>query len=332
MVTECRRRTGTYKNKLCPRHADPVGARTQLLNLRGTTRTAPQRRAEVNEMHSVVSTRMMTPFSQGNLFYRNLGQSPRDFRDDEPMTTASSPDQFYTGLVARAYAPLRGDPAPAEPYERFVRRWGEPALEIGCGHGEPILDLVAAGIDVTGIDSSADMLRLAEEEAKRRGLTVTLLCQRMEELNVDRSFSSIYFAGPTFQLVIDRDAALATLRRISLHLTADGRALIPLFVPQPITPEDLGVWREHVTDAGEILAFHVSAQSYRPDDRRVDSTLRYRRGPADQPTEVVERLWSLCWYNDGEFERLASEGGLDVDRVLDHGAAGQSFVLRHQHR
>lgn len=248
------------------------------------------------------------------------------------MTTASSPDQFYTGLVAQAYAPLRGDPALAEPYERFVRRWGEPALEIGCGHGEPLLDLVSAGLDVTGLDSSADMLSLARAEATRRGVTVTLLCQRMEELDAGRSFSAIYFAGPTFQLVIDRDAAASTLRRISQHLTAEGRALIPLFVPPPITPDAIGQWREHVTEAGEVLAFQTASQSYRPDERRVDSTLRYRKGPNKQPIEVVERIWSLRWYEQGEFEQLASEGGLAVDRVLGHGAAGHSFVLKRSQR
>jgi SAM-dependent methyltransferase len=248
------------------------------------------------------------------------------------MTTPTSPDQFYTGLIAQAYAPLRGDPAPAAPYERFVRKWGEPALEIGCGHGEPLLDLVRAGLDVTGLDSSADMLALARAEANRRGLVVDLFCQRMEELDLSRIFASIYFAGPTFQLVIDDSAAAITLERIAQHLMPDGRVLIPLFVPLPIAPEAIGEWREHVTEAGEVLAFQTASQSYRPEERRVDSTLLYRKGPSDQPIEIVERIWSLRWYEDGEFEHLASAGDLVVDRVLDHGATGHSFILQHSQR
>ena len=31
---------------------------------------------------------------------------------------------------------------------------GEPALEIGCGDGDPLLDLVAAGLDVEGLDAA----------------------------------------------------------------------------------------------------------------------------------------------------------------------------------
>jgi SAM-dependent methyltransferase len=244
------------------------------------------------------------------------------------MAADGTPDQFYTGLIAQAYAPLRGAVAPSATYERFVRKWGEPALEIGCGHGEPLLDLVAAGLNVTGLDSSADMLSLCRAEAERRGLCVTLLCQRMQELATDERFASIYFAGPTFQLVVDPDAALGALQRIAMHLRADGRALVPLFVPTPVDPDSFGIWREHVTESGEVLALQTVDQSYRPREGRVDTTLRYRRGTVEEPIEVVDRVWSLRWYNDDAFADLAKEAGLAVDREIDHGQFGRSFILR----
>jgi SAM-dependent methyltransferase len=245
------------------------------------------------------------------------------------MAASPTPDQFYTGLVAHAYAPLRGAVASAEVYERFVRKWGEPALEIGCGHGEPLLDLVAAGLNVTGLDSSADMLALCRATALARCLDVTLLCQRMESLATDERFSSIYFAGPTFQLVIDPDAATTALARIALHLRDGGRVLVPLFVPAPFDAGSFGAWREHVGDDGEVLAVATVAQSYRPDECRVDTTLRYRRGPEDAPVEVVDRVWSLRWYEGDSFAALAHRAGLRVDREIDHGAFGRSFILAH---
>ena len=236
--------------------------------------------------------------------------------------------QFYTGLVAEAYAPLRSHAAPAEPYARFVRRFGGPALELGCGHGEPLLDLVAAGLDVAGLDSSADMLALCRDDADRRGLRVELVCQAMEQMDLGRRFRSIYLAGPTFQLVVDPTDALHALQRIASHLTPDGRVMVPLFVPQATEPATFGVWREHVTAAGATLAVSVTGESYRADERRVDTTLRYRRGPADRPTEVVERVWSLRWYGGGEFEAMAAVADLAVERVLDHGPFGRTFILR----
>jgi SAM-dependent methyltransferase len=152
-------------------------------------------------------------------------------------------EEFYRGLIALAYAPLRGSVAPSEPFERFVRRHGEPALEIGCGHGERLLDLIAAGLDVVGPDWSADMLVLCLDEAQRRGLAATVVCQRMEEMTLHRKFQSIYFRGPTFQLVIDPDAAF----------------------------EALNEWREHIFPNGDIVALTTVDQSYRANERRVDS-------------------------------------------------------------
>jgi len=240
---------------------------------------------------------------------------------------STAPDQFYTGLISQAYGPLRGSPAPVEPYERFVRRHGDPALELGCGPGEPLLDLVASGLDVTGLDSSADMLALCREAAEQRGLQVQLVHQPIESMELDSTFRTIYLAGPTFQLLIDLQSARDALGRIAAHLVPDGRAMVPLFTPQPTSPDAFGRWREHTTDDGEVLAFCAVAESYRADERRVDTTLRYRRGPLDQPIEEVERVWSLRWYDDGEFESMAADARLHVDRLLDHGELGRTYLL-----
>ncbi len=229
--------------------------------------------------------------------------------------------------TAWVYAPLRGSIAPAAPYARFVQRWGKPALELGCGHGEPLLELVAAGLDVTGLDSSADMLELCRNEAQRRGLRVQLVCQSMQAMDIGRRFRSIYLAGPTFQLIIDLADVATALHRIAAHLTPGGRALIPLFTPQPADPATVGVWREQVTADGDTLAVRTVAESYRLGERRVDSTLEYRRGPSEEPIELVERTWSLRWYDDGEFEALASTAGLVAERTVDHGELGRSVIL-----
>ena len=68
---------------------------------------------------------------------------------------------FYTGLVAELCEPLRGSVPEAAEYLGLIRRFGEPALELGCGGGDPLVELRAAGLDVEGVDSSADILREA---------------------------------------------------------------------------------------------------------------------------------------------------------------------------
>ena len=138
-----------------------------------------------------------------------------------------SPSQFYTGLIAATYRYLRSATPDPAPYERFVRRVGGPALELGCGDGDPLLDLVAAGLDVEGLDSSADMLDRCRQAAERRGLHVNLHLAGMEDMDLGRRYRSIYLAGATFNLLIDDATAGGALRRIAAHLHPGGVASSP---------------------------------------------------------------------------------------------------------
>lgn len=80
------------------------------------------------------------------------------------------PADFYTGIVVDAYAKLRSSTFEAGQYLEFVRTYGEPALEVGCGDGEPLIDLCAAGLDVDGVDSFADMVERCRANAIARGI------------------------------------------------------------------------------------------------------------------------------------------------------------------
>jgi len=132
--------------------------------------------------------------------------------------TSPPPELFYTGIVAQAYAALRSAAPDPRIYQRFVKMTGEPALEIGCGDGDPLLDLVAAGLDVEGLDSSPDMLARCRSAADARGLRVVLHEQPMQSMQLERRFRSIYLAGPTFNLLPDDDVAQMALQRIAAHL------------------------------------------------------------------------------------------------------------------
>ncbi len=228
----------------------------------------------------------------------------------------TDPALFYTGLVAELYAPLRAaGPIDPEPYARFIAASGQPALELGCGDGDPLLDLRERGIDVEGLDSSPDMLARCRVAARARGLSVTLHESPIESMELVRRYRSIYLAGPTFNLLVDDDTAWRALARIRAHLEPDGSALIPLFVPDPIPEEVVGVPRTHVTDDGSTLRFSVLGSEW-DDDARVQVThTHYERERAGE-VEVLERRWVLHWHTQDGFRQLVSDAGLLVDEVL----------------
>jgi SAM-dependent methyltransferase len=227
------------------------------------------------------------------------------------------PASFYTGLVAELYSPLRSSaPADPAPYARFVARSGQPALELGCGDGDPLLDLRAQGLDVEGLDSSPDMLRRCQARAAERRLSVTLHHTPIEQMELRRRYRSIYLAGPTFNLLPDDDTAWRALARIRAHLEPDGSALIPLFVPAPLPPGALGVPRTHVTPEGHVLQVTVVSEDRDEVARRQTLGLRYER-EADSGHEVLERPWVLHWFTQDGFRQLVGDAGLITADVLD---------------
>jgi SAM-dependent methyltransferase len=227
------------------------------------------------------------------------------------------PAEFYTGIVADLYAPLRSSAPDPAPYARFVARAGQPALELGCGAGDPLLELRRNGLDVEGVDSSADMLERCRRRAADLGLDVTLHHQRMEDLDLPRRFRSVYLAGPTFNLLPDDDAARRALRGIRAHLAEGGAALVPLFVPAPPVVDPTAS-REAVDDEGRVIRVAVVGAERDEHARTQVTVLRYERADAGGgPPEATERPWLLHWYTQDEFRSLAAAAGLGVDAVVD---------------
>lgn len=226
------------------------------------------------------------------------------------------PSNFYTGIVAELYEPLKSTNQKWEPCAQFIARSGQPALELGCGDWEPIVDLRRNGFDVDGIDSSADMLDRCAEKAAQMGLKVSLFQQRMEELDLPRKCRSIYLAGPTFTLLPNDETALRALQRIRHHLADDGSALVPLFIPSPAPQSQIGKIHEVLAEDGAVLRFSMLSEE-RDDAPRVQRrSLRYEKH-FNGASVVEDRTWVLHWHTQSGFRELAEAAGLVVTAVTD---------------
>jgi len=230
--------------------------------------------------------------------------------------TPIEPSRHYTGLVARAYGPLRGSVPDPEPYARFIAAFGEPALELGCGDGDPMLELRRRGLDIEGLDSSADMLERFRARADSEGVSVVLHESAIESMCLGRRYQSIFLAGPTFNLLVNDTTAANALARIAEHLEPTGAALIPLFIPPPGDGVEIGVPRRHEEASGALLKVTTLSVERNEDTRQQQTVLRYEVIEHGVST-VLDRIWVLHWHSQESFRQLATEAGLRVVAVLD---------------
>ena len=235
------------------------------------------------------------------------------------MTDAAD---FYTGFVADAYAVLKSETFDAGRYAAFVREHGEPGLEVGCGDGHPILELVAQGLEVDGVDSSPDMIEGARRAAREGGLEVGLHLSRMEDMDLGRRYRSIYLAGPTFELLPDDATARRALDAFRLHLAPDGTIMVPLWIPESTPASALGVAREAKDETGALLRFTALSEGVDVQARTRRTKVRYERTSPDGSTESIDRDWLIHWQTPETIRSLAAQAGLAVRALEPEPAPG----------
>jgi SAM-dependent methyltransferase len=126
--------------------------------------------------------------------------------------------------------PIEGDVAF---YRRQAKRARGPILELGCGTGRVTFPLADAGLDVTGLDASRAMLRVARRKLRATPRPkVRLVRGDMRRFTLRRRFALVIIPFRAFQALLtvrDQRACLACIRR---HLRPGGRLIIDLFDPR----------------------------------------------------------------------------------------------------
>jgi SAM-dependent methyltransferase len=220
--------------------------------------------------------------------------------------------QFYSGLVAELYEPLAGETARADDYIPFLDRCGTPALELCCGSGLPILELLERGYDVEGLDASADMLDRCRSRAEERGLTATLHLAEMQSFQLGKRYRSIFLAGASFTLLTNDADAAAALEQIHEHLEPGGHALIPLEIEDAsVLQSFVGHHKETAEASGDRIRVGMLGLEVRDGGRNIRQHLRYERITTSRESTFVERTWEKRSWTQEQFRELVLAAGFD---------------------
>jgi SAM-dependent methyltransferase len=230
----------------------------------------------------------------------------------------------YDGLVAEAYdvwLPVDGRYEDRPWYERAIREGEGPALELGCGNGRLLIGYAAAGLDVEGVDSSADMLAICRANAEARGVGVTVHLADWSTPSVERRYATVYNPAGSFVLIDDPDRARAALSAWTAILRPGGRLIVAAGVP---APDPAGDWtwrvRRSATRDTDGVTFMVhEAVRLEPEAQLQHALHRHEVWDADGSlvTTFVRRHRLRWWTRDQLEAALRAVGLVDVVTLGD---------------
>ena len=205
-------------------------------------------------------------------------------------------DIFDDHEFAELYDHINGWMAGDDFYLALARQIGGPVLDLGCGTGMLACRIAAEGLDVTGADPAAGMLRVAR--ARPGADRVRWIASDGQGLRLDRRFDLIYMTGHAFQTLLSDQDAVDLLRNAGARLSERGRFVFD--TRNPAAEE----WREWTLDAPTV----VTTASH----GRIEEAVDARHDPATGIVSMIHRYRFL----DGGGERTGGSRIRFIER--DH--------------
>lgn len=95
-------------------------------------------------------------------------------------------------------------------------------LDLACGTGSLTLELKKAGVDIYGIDGSADMLSVALQKASDEGEQILYLRQKMQSIDLYGTIDTCLCTLDSLNHLTDKKDVQKTFDRVSLFMNPRG--------------------------------------------------------------------------------------------------------------
>ena len=143
-----------------------------------------------------------------------------------------------------------------------------------------------------------------------------LYTMKMEELNLDKTYNSMFIPFGSFQLISDRTLAREALLRFRKHMNKNGELFIPLFLPFDEF-KDANKWQmlgQVQEKDGSLIILH-GCSTFRYNEQRQDNWNRYEKWKDGKIVATELENMSMRWYGRYEFESLLQETGFEIVSV-----------------
>ena len=110
---------------------------------------------------------------------------------------------------------------------------GASVLDAGCGTGRIAIGLSRAGYRVTGLDISEEMLRMAEENARRSGAQIPFICQPITEVKLHQEVDVVTAVCDVVNYIADTELE-AFFQSVSDQLNSGGMLIFDMSSPEKL--------------------------------------------------------------------------------------------------
>jgi ubiquinone/menaquinone biosynthesis C-methylase UbiE len=191
-------------------------------------------------------------------------------------------------------------------------------LDLACGTGRIAIPLAEAGLQVTGLDLSAEMLKRAEQKAIERGVAdrITFLQGDMRTFDLGKTFPLIMIPFRSFLHLLHIHEQMKALACVRKHLASGGKFVMNVFVPK-IThlyeeSEKMSLRGTFRLDSGEEVAMWDYTR-YDHFQQLAEVTRTYERiSPEGVVTEKVVGRFTLRYIFPAELHHLLRLNGFKV--------------------
>lgn len=188
-------------------------------------------------------------------------------------------------------------------------------LELTSGTGRVSIPLLKAGIDLTCVDYSKEMLAVLEKKVTENGLECSIHNMDITELALKEKYDLIMLPFNSLSEIVDKEKHQKTLNGINQHLSDKGVFICTMHNPQIRLKTIDGVLRfmgkYHLENERTLVMTYVF--NYNKDTQIVSGLQFY---------EVYDKANTLIWkrnldvnfylFEKEEFERLIEHSGFKV--------------------
>jgi SAM-dependent methyltransferase len=236
---------------------------------------------------------------------------------------------WHYGVMARHWAEKNTTGPEIAYFQRQIERYGQPALDAGCGTGRLLIPFLKAGLDVDGCDVSQDMLDYCKAAAEREGLSPHLYRQPLHALDLPRQYQTIIVCG-VFGIGVSREQDFVALQRFHRHLLPGGVLLLENYMPYEDAKE-WPLWRKEARaqlpdppyegditapDDGSNYNLFYRLIAVDPLEQRVTKEMRMLDYKDGKPVSDVTRTLTANVYFRNELRALLEKAGFTVEAEM----------------